>query len=139
MNETMRHENTRTTPGSPAPEPIRSAEARLIQQLRQGDLEAGHQFVRDYYPDVYRYLLYLTGRPEMAEDLTQETFIRAWRGLASFEGRASLRVWLHRIARREFLQALRSQRGDPAAGVTESLDEAAELVTAPDAGWVEAV
>jgi RNA polymerase sigma-70 factor, ECF subfamily len=112
---------------------MRPAEARLIQQLRQSDLEAGHQFVRDYYPDVYRYLLYLTGRIEIAEDLTQETFLQAWRGLAGFEGRASLRVWLHRIARREFLQVLRSQR--PQA----SLEEVAELVTAPDANWVGAV
>jgi RNA polymerase sigma-70 factor (ECF subfamily) len=112
---------------------MRLAEARLIQQLRQGDLEAGHQFVRDYYPDVYRYLLYLTGRMEIAEDLTQETFLQAWHGLTAFEGRASLRVWLHRIARREFLQVLRSQR------LQASLEEVAEHVTAPEAGWVEAV
>src|SRR2546428_884260 len=87
-----------------------AADARLLQQLRQGDAEAGHQFVREYYPDVYRYLLYLTGRPQAAEDLTQETFFHAWRGLESFKGRAPLRLWLHRIAHREFLQSLRRER-----------------------------
>src|SRR5260370_12103641 len=74
------------------------AEARLLQQIRQGDAEAGHQFVREHYPGVYRYLLYLTGRPEAAEDLAQETFLQAWRRLETFEGRAPLRLWLHRIA-----------------------------------------
>src|SRR5437016_12008906 len=90
---------TALNPGASARLP--SAEARLIEQLRQGDPEAGHQFARDYYPDVYRYLLYLTGRAEMAEDLAQETFLHAWRRLDTFEGRASLRVWLPRIAHRE--------------------------------------
>ena len=44
--------------------PIPAAEARLVEQLRQGDAEAGRQLVRDYYPGVYRYLLYLTRRPD---------------------------------------------------------------------------
>src|SRR2546428_13386299 len=66
-----------------------AADARLLQQLRQGDAEAGHQFVREYYPGVYRYLLYLTGRPEAAEDLAQETFLQVWRRLETFEGRAA--------------------------------------------------
>ena len=43
---------------------VTAAEARLIQQLRQGDADAGYQFMRDYYPGIYRYLLFLTGRPE---------------------------------------------------------------------------
>src|SRR5947199_10358965 len=85
-------------------------DARLVEQLQQGDAEAGRRFVRDYYPGVYRYLLSLTGRREMAEDLAQETFFQAWRCLDTFEDRSSLRAWLHRIAHREFLQLLRGQR-----------------------------
>jgi DNA-directed RNA polymerase specialized sigma24 family protein len=87
-----------------------SAEAQLLEQLRRGDADAGHQFVRDNYPAIYRYLLSLTGRPDLAEDLTQETFLQAWRHLDQFEGRAPLRAWLYRIARREFLHTLRSRR-----------------------------
>src|SRR5204862_5061278 len=86
---------------------VTGAEARLIQRLRQGDADAGYQLMRDYYSGVYRYLLLLTGRPESAEDLAQETFLQAWSRLDRFEGRAPLRVWLHRIAHREFLQELR--------------------------------
>ena len=94
----------------PAFAPLPAAEAQLLARLRQGDPEAGQQLVRDYYPGVYRYLLYLTRRADAAEDLAQETFLQAWRRLETFEGRAPLRLWLHRIAHREFLQALRSQR-----------------------------
>src|SRR5437870_6026731 len=85
-------------------------DAALVHQLREGDAEAGRRFVREYYPGVYRYLLYLTGRREAAEDLAQETFLQAWRSLGAFEGRSLLRAWLHRIAHREFLQFLRGQR-----------------------------
>src|SRR5206468_3023416 len=74
------------------------------------EVRAGRRFVREHYPAIYRYLLYLAGRPDLAEDLTQETFVQAWRALDRFQGRASLRTWLHRIAQREFLQMLRRQR-----------------------------
>src|SRR5262245_38221483 len=67
--------------------PLPAEETRLVRQLREGDPEAGRQLVRDYYAGVYRYLLYLTGRPDAAEDLTQETFLQAWRHLDSFQGR----------------------------------------------------
>src|SRR5215213_2597676 len=87
-----------------------SAEGRLLERLRRGDADAGRQFVHEYYPGVYRYLLYLTGRPETADDLTQETFVQAWRSLDRLDERAQFRPWLHRIAHREFLQALRGQR-----------------------------
>jgi RNA polymerase sigma-70 factor (ECF subfamily) len=89
---------------------VPSADRLLLEQIHAGDPEAGPRFVRDYYPGVYRYLLYLTGSPEAAEDLTQETFLQAWRGLESFEGRSGLRTWLHRIAHRQLLQALRGRR-----------------------------
>src|SRR5437016_9616445 len=105
----MRRDDSRS-PDRAAAGATSGPDARLVQQLRQGDAEAGRQFVREYYPGVYRYLLYLTGQPQAAEDLTQETFLHAWRGLDRFEGRASLRLWLHRIAHREFLQGLRRQR-----------------------------
>src|SRR6266852_978663 len=115
----------------PPAEGVLDSDARLVRQLRRGDAEAGHRFVRDYYPGVYRYLLYLTGRPEMAEDLTQETFLQAWRRLETFEGRSALKPWLHRIAHREFLQALRSQR------LPVSLEEMGELPAPHGLEWAE--
>src|SRR5438876_778982 len=99
------HQEDPTAPRQPPAEDM-----RLLGQLRCQDAEAGRRFVRDYYPGVYRYLFYLTGRREAAEDLAQQTFVQAWRSLETFEGRSQLRTWLHRIAHREFLQSLRSQR-----------------------------
>jgi RNA polymerase sigma-70 factor (ECF subfamily) len=118
---------------SDASRPVSAAEARLVERLRQGDADAEHKFVRAYYPGVFRYLLYLTGRREQAEDLCQETFLQAWRRLETFQGRAPLRLWLHRIAHREFLQALRSQRPQG------SLEEVAEPPSPPGADWTEAM
>jgi len=60
-------------------------------------------------------------RAELAEDLTQETFVRAWSHLGSFQEQGALRAWLYRIAHREFLRSLRGQRAQV------SLEEVAEI------------
>src|SRR5712691_5089743 len=112
---------------------LTSPDLLLVEQVRHGDADAGHRFFREYYPDVYRYLLWLAERPEAAEDLTQETFIRAWRHLDAFDGRASLRTWLHRIAHREFLRSLRSRQA------LETLDDAAEVADRRTLEWTEAI
>jgi RNA polymerase sigma-70 factor (ECF subfamily) len=135
------HLEETSLPGPLAAGNMASADARLVEQIRRGDAEAGRRFVRLYYPGVYRYLLARTGRPETAADLTQETFVQAWRSLDTFDDRMPLRPWLLRIAHRELLQALRSQR--PAthdfAGGTQSLEAIAELPDPGAAGWTEAV
>jgi RNA polymerase sigma-70 factor (ECF subfamily) len=134
-------------PSSPMPRKKASADALLVEQIRRGDAAAGRRFVDAYYRDVYRYLLYLTGSPQAAEDLTQAGearswlgegfppsqrrgpgpgFVQAWRGLDALDERPFLRRWLHRIAHREFLQALRGQR------YVASLDDVVE-VAAPGA------
>jgi RNA polymerase sigma-70 factor, ECF subfamily len=112
---------------------VPDTDAHLLEQLRSGEAEAGHRFVREHYPAIYRYLLYLAGRPDLAEDLTQETFVQAWRALDRFQGRAALRTWLHRIAHREFLQMLRRQRTE------SSLETAADWEEPSVAAWTEAV
>src|SRR5712691_7923023 len=111
-----------------------SSDAMLVQRLRSGDAEAGDRFVGDHYPHILHYLLYLTGRREAAEDLTQETFLQAWRRLDTFDDRLALGPWLYQIARREFLQALRRRRSEA------SLEEVAEvgaLQTGPETDEVE--
>src|ERR1051326_6019698 len=54
---------------TPDESPLPEADARLLDQIRRGDADAGHRFIRDHYPSIYRYLLSLTGRVERAEDL----------------------------------------------------------------------
>jgi len=120
-------------PSSPMPRKKASADALLVEQIRRGDAAAGRRFVDAYDRDVYRYLLYLTGSPQAAEDLTQETFVQAWRGLDALDERPFLRPWLHRIAHREFLQALRGQRYDA------SLDDVVEVAAPGAEALTEAV
>jgi RNA polymerase sigma-70 factor (ECF subfamily) len=110
-----------------------SGDARLIEQVRNGDAEAGRRFIHEHYAPVYRFLLCRTGRPELAADLTQETFVQAWRSLDTYDVGQPLRPWLLRIAYREFLQALRRVR--PMA----SLDSLAELPEPRAGALTEAV
>src|SRR5438445_8263959 len=129
---TMPREDTRLS-GSPAAGSTQSVDTLLVQQIRRGDAEAGSRFVQEHYPGIYRYLLYLTGHPQVAEDLTQETFLQAWRGLDTFDDRLPLRPWLHQIAHREFLQALREQRPHV------SLEAAGEIADSHGAEGMEAI
>jgi RNA polymerase sigma-70 factor, ECF subfamily len=117
----------------PVANPVPAVDSLFVEQIRRGDPDATHRFFREYYPSIYRYLLWLTERPEVAEDLTQETVVRAWRHLDRFESRAPLRVWLLRIAHREFLRHLQSKR------VQASLEEMGEVVDARTAESAEAV
>jgi len=65
-----------------------------------------------YYGSVYRFLLLLSRDAHLAEDLTQEVFASAWRGIGGFQGKSSIRTWLHRIAYHAFLDAQRRRERD---------------------------
>ncbi|MFE2970936.1 sigma-70 family RNA polymerase sigma factor [Streptomyces sp. NPDC059340] len=67
---------------------------------RAGDPDAVDRFVRALHPDVVRYITYLSSDRQLADDLTQDTFLRALGSLHRFEGRSSARTWLLSIARR---------------------------------------
>jgi RNA polymerase sigma-70 factor (ECF subfamily) len=82
---------------------------RLVKELRAGFPEACAELVRGHYQKVYRFLLHLTCDVHKAEDLTQETFAAAWEKLATFEARAALGTWLHRIAYTKFIDARRAE------------------------------
>jgi RNA polymerase sigma-70 factor (ECF subfamily) len=83
---------------------------RLLSHLRAGRPEAGAELVRAHYQTVYRFLVHLTRDVHQAADLTQETFAAAWEKIATFQGRATLATWLHRIAYTRFIDAQRAER-----------------------------
>ena len=74
------------------------AEAQFLDRLRAGDAAAFDFLVRERSPDIYALLYRLTEDVEEARDLTQETFLQAFRAVAHFRGDADLRTWLYRIA-----------------------------------------
>jgi RNA polymerase sigma-70 factor (ECF subfamily) len=82
---------------------------RLVVDALDGDPAAAAALVRATQSDVWR-LCAALGDPQSADDLTQETFLRAFGGLHRFEGRSSLRTWLLAIARRVCADAVRSRR-----------------------------
>jgi RNA polymerase sigma-70 factor (ECF subfamily) len=100
----------------------------VLNNLRAGRPEACAEVVRAHYRAVYRFLVHLTRDVHQAEDLTQETFATAWERLATFQGRASLATWLHRIAYTKFIDAQRAQRR--AVGMLERLSSPS--VSPPD-------
>jgi RNA polymerase sigma-70 factor (ECF subfamily) len=75
-----------------------TAEEQFLEKLRAGDAAAFNRLVEERSSDIYALLYRLTEDPEEARDLTQETFLQAFRNIASFRGEADLRTWLYRIA-----------------------------------------
>jgi RNA polymerase sigma-70 factor, ECF subfamily len=73
-------------------------EIEFVERLRSGDAEAFDVLVNRYSPDIYALLWRLTGDPDEASDLTQDTFLRALKAVRAFRGDSGLKTWLFRIA-----------------------------------------
>ena len=73
------------------------SEANLVRRARGGDRDAFATLVDLHAVYVYNLALRLVDQPQEAEDLAQEAFIRAWRGLPRFRAEAQFRTWLYRI------------------------------------------
>ncbi|WP_107104941.1 sigma-70 family RNA polymerase sigma factor [Streptomyces sp. Root369] len=80
---------------------------------RSGDADAVEHFVRALHRDVQRYVTHLCGDPQAADDLAQDTFLRALGSLHRFEGRSSARTWLLAIARRAVIDSYRYAAARP--------------------------
>src|SRR5215813_12625191 len=74
------------------------ADAGFIERLRAGGAEPFDKLITRYSSDIYALLFRLTSDREEAADLTQETFLRAFRAINGFRGNSDLRTWLYRIA-----------------------------------------
>jgi RNA polymerase sigma-70 factor (ECF subfamily) len=92
----------------------------LVDRARSGDSGAFGQLVRRHQPRIHRLAAHLLRNRAEAEDVTQETFIRAYRALARFDGRSEPYTWLYRIAVNLSLNALRSRK---ARRVTTDTDD----------------
>jgi RNA polymerase sigma-70 factor (ECF subfamily) len=87
-------------------------ETDLIHSARRGDLDAFNSLVLHYQDTVYRQARWMLGDPQAADDICQETFLRAYRKFNSFRD-GSLRAWLLRIASRLCLDELRRRQRRP--------------------------
>lgn len=86
----------------------------MITRARAGDGEAFRELTDPYRRELQVHCYRMLGSLQDAEDLVQDTMLAAWQGLGAFEGRASIRTWLYRIATNRCLNALRSASRRPA-------------------------
>lgn len=94
-----------------------------IEALKAGDREEIAHMVELYSDQVYRVALKMLNDPSDAEDVLQETFLKALRALPDFEGRSSISTWLYRIAVNESLMLIRKRKPEIAAVEENDQDE----------------
>jgi RNA polymerase sigma-70 factor, ECF subfamily len=94
------------------------ADQAVVDRARSGDGEAFRLLVERYSRALFRLSFRMTGNETDAEDIVQETFLRAYRQLARFDGRANFGTWLYRIAANCALDLVRarSRRGEQLSG-----------------------
>lgn len=99
--------------------------AELLHRARAGDRDAFAELVGPYRGELHLLCYRMLGSFQDAEDTLQEVLLAAWLGLAGFEGRSSLRTWLHRITTNRCLNTLRSagRRPQPVAAFAEPIPE----------------
>jgi RNA polymerase sigma-70 factor (ECF subfamily) len=86
---------------------LQTEEAALITELRAGSEEAFAWLISRYHQPIYSLLARTVRDPSDAADLTQEVFVKIFRGIGSFHGESSLRTWIYRIALHEGLNQRR--------------------------------
>ena len=111
-----------------------AAESTLIDRCRRGDAEAFGRFVDLYQARVTGFVRRMVANSDDAEDLAQETFLRAFQSFGRFDGRSSVRTWLFRIAHNLCIdRARRLDRRVEEAPLVDSEDESA--IDVSDARW----
>ncbi len=86
------------------------AEMDLVRQAQQGDLEAYDELVQRYQQRIYATVYHMTSNHEDANDLAQDSFIKAFQALKSFKGGSSFYTWLYRIAVNKTINFLKQRK-----------------------------
>lgn len=102
----------------------------LIGQILSGDQDAFAQLVQQYQKPVYNLCLRMVSNPTDAEDLAQEAFVKAWRGLRFYKHEAAFSTWLYRLTANVCIDFLRKQKRKNTVSLTE---EDAQELEVPDA------
>jgi RNA polymerase sigma-70 factor (ECF subfamily) len=118
---------------------VQEPDPALIRAASRGNVEAFEQLVRDHQQPVARFLHRMLGDATVAEDVTQDTFVRVFRRLASFSFESKFSTWLLQIARNAGIDEIRRRQRHarlaaalprPSAGVTGAADARVELQAA---------
>ena len=114
----------------------------VLRKAQRGDERAFAIIVRSYQTPVFNYVLRMVGDRSLAEDLTQEVFLRVFQGLARFNSRSKFTTWLFQVTKNRVLDELRATERRPRAVVDiddapplEVVDAPFERLEAIDAVW----
>ncbi|HEY3979742.1 MAG TPA: sigma-70 family RNA polymerase sigma factor [Streptosporangiaceae bacterium] len=111
--------------------------ADLLSQAQAGDGQAFRELTEPYRRELQVHCYRMLGSLQDAEDALQDTMLSAWQGLGAFEGRASLRTWLYRIATSRCLNARRSASRRPATEWNVPGVQPPEPTRLGDVSWLE--
>ena len=122
--------------------PLTQPDHGVLRKAQRGDERAFTLIVRAYETPVYNYVLRLVGDRTLAEDLTQEVFLRVFQGLPKFSLRSKFTTWLFQVTKNRVLDELRASERRPRLSVAledvpplEVVDAPFERVEAMDAVW----
>ncbi len=122
--------------------PLPQPDYLLLRKAQKGDERAFQTLVLTYEGPVYNYVLRMVGDRTLAEDLTQEIFLRIYQGLSGFSLRCRFTTWLFQVAKNRVLDELRARERKPQSVVTledvpplEVVDAPPERVETIDAVW----
>ncbi len=114
----------------------------VLRKAQRGDERAFSIILRAYETPVFNYVLRLVGDRSLAEDLTQEVFLRVFQGLSTFSLRSKFTTWLFQVTKNRVLDELRANERRPRAVVAledvptlEVVDQPMERLEAIDAVW----
>ena len=111
--------------------PLPQPDFGVLRKAQRGDERAFTIIVRTYEQPVFNYVLRLTGDRSLAEDLTQEVFLRVFQGLPSFSLRSRFTTWLFQVTKNRVLDELRAMERRPRAVVALDDVPPLEVVDAP--------
>jgi RNA polymerase sigma-70 factor, ECF subfamily len=110
-------------------------ESALVARAREGDVTAFTELVNKYSRKIFRLAKHITQNDEDAEDVLQETFLKAYGHLGDFQGQSKFYTWIVRIAVNESLMKLRKRKSDRTVPLDEPVDTGEDTVVREIAVW----
>ena len=110
-------------------------ELELVAKARQGDTASFSVLLRRYEGKIFRLAMNITQNREDAEDVLQESFLKAYEHLDQFLGNSKFYTWIVRIAVNQALMKLRKRRSDRAVSLDEQIDTGEDTVVREIAAW----
>ena len=110
-------------------------EQELVARARQGDTAAFSILLRRYEGKIFRLAMNITQNREDAEDVLQESFLKAYEHLDQFLGNSKFYTWIVRIAVNQALMKLRKRRSDRAVSLDEQIDTGEDTIVREIAAW----